>query len=1259
MPEDDDATSAGETEVGIQPEPPTAVGAKPAPPETLVGPKPAPPAPMPPAPPVPPSFPRPISGAAPRISRPYPALDSRAAGPNPPPDSRNSQPYPALRAKAPALSQDDTPTVLPPPPPAPLEKSAEEQRYQLGDEFARGGLGRIVRALDKRLERPVAVKELLSQRGTTKDRFLREVLLTARLEHPSIVPVHDAGTWPSGAPFYTMKLISGRSLDEVIFERKSWRERVTLLPHVIDVCEAIAYAHSKRIIHRDIKPANVLIGEFGETIVIDWGLAKDLANSLPDIRDSQPAPALSQDEEAEHALKVLGVPSTTARAVSAGLTMDGAVLGTPAYMPPEQVNSQPVDERADVYALGALLYHVLAGRPPYEGGSSYEVLANVLLRRSTPLRQREPDLPPDLVAIVEKAMQAAPEQRYPSAKELAADLKKFQNGQLVSAHQYSNAERARRFLQKNRLALGVATAALGLLALVGALSVWRVVEARDIAQYERTAAIEAKGRVEARNNDLALLQAKSVLNQDPTAAIAWLKSMSTLGPGWEQARTIAVDAYGLGIANQVLYGPKAALTGGALSPDGAQVVAPSEDGTVWLFSTEDGHSQPLSGLQSKATQAAFSPDGAQIVATSQDGAVSLWSARCAPECAGRVLRAPSPAGTGSAQLAFSPDASWLAASAPDGTIDLWMLSKLDAPPRRLKNEATQINELAFSASGALASAGNDGAVYLWDVSSGTSRALRGHSGAIFDIAFAPNGTALASASEDKSVRLWDLSTGFSRPLSGHDDMVTHVTFSPDGKLVASGGDDRSVWLWETDSGRGRLLSGHKDAITWLCFSPEGKTLVSASRDQSVRRWDVSTGNSDTLLGHSGPVAWVGLPPSGALLASVSQDRSLRLWDLSSGISEKQAGHEDFVTDATFSPDGKYIASASVDHTSRLWDFVSGESRIVNVHEREVTQAKFSPDGSLIVTAGNDNTVRVYTIATGRSRILPGEQHAVRQIVFSPDGTRVAAASDDKTVHVWDLSTNTSLVLRGHLDTVLRVAFSPDGKTLASASQDQTLRLWDLSAGEGAASTVLRGHQGFVTWVAFSPDGKTLASASTDQHVRLWDIASGQSVALSGHQETVLQVAFSPDGQTLASASRDGVVYLWKLSTQAGRALTGHKGVVTQIVFSPDGQTLASAGRDRDIILWNVENGTPRYLKAHENWVNALSFSPDGKTLASASRDQSTILWDLSTGGYRILFCHQVYQDESRLPKKPEQLKKWLLERTTAVIGAENQAITPM
>ena len=342
--------------------------------------------------------------------------------------------------------------------------------YIVGEELGRGGMGRVLRARDRRLGRPVAIKELKEHTDYARARFVREARITARLQHPAIVNILEAGTWADGAPFYAMKLVIGEPLDAVIADRRSLSERLGLLPQVIAVVDALAYAHSVRVIHRDLKPSNVVVGAFGETVVIDWGLAKDLT-------------ATGDDPE------VAAAP----RPAAIGDTEAGAIMGTPAYMPPEQARGQNVDERADVYSLGAILYHVLSGARPYPDKRADALDA---LRAGPPPALTDRRIPPDLVTIVNKAMARDAADRYPTAGELADDLKKFQTGQLVGAHQYTAWQRLRRWLRANRKPAAVA--AIGAVVVVALVIIFfrRILAEQTRAEHQRAAAVSSRKNAE-------------------------------------------------------------------------------------------------------------------------------------------------------------------------------------------------------------------------------------------------------------------------------------------------------------------------------------------------------------------------------------------------------------------------------------------------------------------------------------------------------------------------------------------------------------------------------------------------------------------------------------------------------------------------------------------------------------------------------------------------------------------------------------------
>lgn len=348
-----------------------------------------------------------------------------------------------------------------------------EPRYVPGPEIARGGMGRILTGEDRLLGRPVALKLLRRSCTSLARRFLREQQITARLQHPAIVPVYDAGVQDDGEPFFVMRLVKGQSLDRCAVGAASLKERLQLLPAVLGVVDAVAYAHGEGVVHRDLKPQNVLVGPFGEVVVLDWGLARDLgAGTDFDIDDVD-----SGDSDDRH------------------VTRDGERLGTVAYMAPEQAAGQPADARSDVYGLGAILYHVLTGRPPH-AERTMSLSTKAVLHAAPPLPLLAPDVPQDLVAIVARAMAPEPGARYASALELAADLKRWQAGRLVEAHRYSPGELLRRFMRRYRAPLLVGAIAVIVLVVIGGVGLWRIFAERRHALTAQAIAEDAQAIAE-------------------------------------------------------------------------------------------------------------------------------------------------------------------------------------------------------------------------------------------------------------------------------------------------------------------------------------------------------------------------------------------------------------------------------------------------------------------------------------------------------------------------------------------------------------------------------------------------------------------------------------------------------------------------------------------------------------------------------------------------------------------------------------------
>ena len=1090
----------------------------------------------------------------------------------------------------------------------------DRRSYEVAGEVGRGGIGRVLRASDTRLNRPVAIKELLGSAGeVAEERFVREALLTARLQHPSIVPLYEAGRWPSGAPFYAMKLVTGRSLEDVIAESLTLPQRLALLPHVLAAAEAMAYAHSERIIHRDLKPANVLVGAFGETVVIDWGLAKDLAAPEVEGVQQEPATTIAPPRPARRA-----GPGTTPPAEA--LTLTGTVMGTPAYMPLEQALGSGVDERADVYALGAILYHLLAGACPYQGETSAQVLKQVHAGAPEPLAKRQPGIPEDLLTIVNKAMERDRANRYPSAQELAEDLRRFQTGQIVGAHHYSRGERLRRFGRRYRAALAVAAAAILVLAITGVVSVRRIMAESSRAREKQATAEQAERRAVERADDLTLVEARAAVARDPNQAIDWLKSLSPSFQRWPAARLIAADARAQGIAT-VLRGHTGVINSMGFSPDGKLLATVSDDHSVRLWDpAAPSQSRIFAGHTDEVWGETFSRDGAQLITTSKDRSVRIWDVKTGESRA--LLGHTAPV----TEVQFAgPDL--LISSADDDTARIWDLKTGEA--RGVLGGRHIIRSLAVAPDGRTAAGGgHDGLLRIWDLKSGEVRALPGHPVIISGVAFSPDSATIATRDNDGMVRLWDAATGAGRTLSerlGHHVFQLapfgKLRFSPDGSWLAAAGDGSFVRVWEVANGAEHRLDGPDGRTAWIAFSPDSKLLAASSFDHTAHVWELASGASRIFRGFDTELSAVAFSPDGQSLAAASSDGMVRVFPMATLPSR-------VVTDARvklgaldLAPDQASVLASGEAGTMRLIDLASGAFTSFEGHEKAVLNAQFSPDGSLIASAGEDGTTRIWD-RTGHAIWIFSGRAPNPSLAFSPDSRFVAAPGASGAVQLIDIDSGTLRELEGHTAAAVTVTFSRDGAQLASTSVDKTIRIWDLATG---ASRVLAGHEAALLGASFSPDGKSLASGSDDHTLRLWSLATGESRRVDAGGAGIAQLVFSADGKTLFTCDVfDASIRIWDAATLAPRtSLRGHQALGVHLALSPDERRLVSASGDGTLRLWDLASSESRILRGHTGAVTAVAFSADGKQIVSSGADGTVRVWP------------------DDLPEEPEALRGWI------------------
>jgi WD40 repeat protein len=1068
--------------------------------------------------------------------------------------------------------------------------------YRLETRLGQGGMGVVYRATDVQLGRSVALK--LPPRNEPDDRddrsagaesstvswlearFLREALLTARLQHPGIVPIHQVGRWPSGDVFYTMKLISGRSLQELIGAARDLDERLALLPHVLAAADAVGYAHAQGVIHRDLKPANIMCGPFGETVVIDWGLAKQLDAGVSEVE-------AEIDERARL------------------MTSPGLVLGTPSYMAPEQARGGPTDARADVFALGMIVYHLLAGA----------VAAPDLM---APAR-KPTGAPPDLIALVRKATAASPGDRYATAKQLADDLRRFQTGQLVGARVYSRSTLVWRWLVRHRSPVLLALLFVGVLVGSSLFSVRRIVREQQAATASR--------------NELAVLQARSAMADDPTAALGWLKLADGPTVDWPTVRAIAEDALGRGVARHVLRGHGGPVGVVAIAPGGEYVASSGRDGAVWLWSRSTGQGWMVLYHPGHGN-IAFSADGAILAASGRNGVKLYWPATGA-QCALR-----EPAGNVTA-LAIGPDPRSVVLGGADGRVGLWRCD--GSAMRVLGSHAGPINAIALSRRGdVIATAGADGAIMLWTLATGESRALRGHAGEVNTVAFRGDGGTLASGGADATVRIWDLATGDARILR-HRQMVHDVKFSPSGATLASAGTDLEVALWDLATGDRRTLPW--DQVPWvIAFSPSGDRLAAAGLAGQVRIWDIEGGASWDLRGHKGAVYDVVFAPDGAVVTA-GEDGSVRVWEHPQPSASRSEVHPTGAYVFAMSADGGAIALGGIakDPLVRLRSG-DGTERIVGRRTGGVLRVALSADGRRIAATGTtDRTAALWDHRTGEPTELRGHDEPVEDLAFSPDGALLATASLDGTVRLWETGSGRARTLRGHDSWVYSIAFSPDGKQLVSGGRDGTVRLWDLATGNGR---ILLRHPGQVRVVEFSRDGKLVASGDLMSGVGIVTLATGSARLLAGHSAWVYDVTFSPDGRQLVSGSADGTVRLWTAPWTTSQVLTRHDGAVRMVRFSPDGTTVASAGNDATVRVASVASGATRVLRGHTSKVHRVAFLPDGAHLLSSDGGGTLIRWSAPS-----------LTDSP--PSAGPLVAAWLAHLTSAAIEGSRGLSTPL
>lgn len=1092
-----------------------------------------------------------------------------------------------------ARSGDDTRSATTP---ASIRRIGE---YDILGEIARGGMGVVYRAHRRDLNRTVALKRVASQKLVTPElllRFQMETEAIAKLDHPNIVPLYEVGEH-DGVQFFTMKLVEGGNLTEWLeripkngdsapslnrngsngngsSERKSHvRDLIALM---VKVCRSVHHAHQRGILHRDLKPGNILVDERGEPHVSDFGLAK----------------ILEHDSSITHA---------------------ESIIGSPNYMAPEQANAkgQAVTTAADIYSLGAILYEVLTGEPPFKAGTPLETIHRVVSeeprRPSTVFR----GVDRDLESICLRCLEKEPSRRYDSADDLADDLDRWLKGMPVHARPITIFGQVTRWARRNpavTIAAIVVIACLVVLAIGSTVAAARIAAAREETEtlLGRSQAREAERLFEAdRSADGLALLARVARNRPGDVDIA--HRLASAMSHRQFAMLVRPPArYNFDVLDAVII------------PDKGEIHSVTQDGTIhrWNWVSGEMVSPPFPSGE-RLLDARFSPGGEKVAVVTNDRRIKVWDLMNESD-RGTVVHDIGIAEGSVGQVALSPDGLRLAAFALHSHL-IHILDLETGEPVRVLTQAAEITgRCDFSADGSHLAVGLvDGRVMVWKVDSGAVTFLpERHEGYVTAVAFSPDGLLVASASGDQTARVWDLAAGNRFPwLAHHGNELTSVAFSSDGKQLITASWDSAVKVWEIDSGRLACEPlNHRWGVSGIA-TPVLPGLVCSIRSNELWLWRIRSAYSKPAAIHlSKGYSSLAFDPSGQRLVTGEANGTLRFWEVAVGEEIRAPiEHLGGLVCVKYHPAGESVVVAVLG--SAAWIQKPGGGEAIRLpHDNWVRTAEFDITGARIVTASHDRTGRIWDARTGES-IGPPLRHddQVWHAAFSPNGKQVVTASRDGTACVWDAATGERLATLAHDSFVSKAGYSPRGRFIATVSYDWNGRLWRLDE-DGLPLDVdhplLLPHQAQVVCLDMSSDGRWMATASYDHTARVWNVETGESLPyLIQHSDPVVAVAFSPDGNRLATASRDRTARIWSVET--GKPVTEplrHTGVVWRIVFSSDGRSIATSSEDGTIKVWpllRLKAGDSAWLAPLAEFASRRSATADGfNTMLDAAQLES-------------------------------------------------------
>ncbi len=1015
----------------------------------------------------------------------------------------------------------------------PTSDTGYERRYRRPapgtGELGRGGIGRVLLVFDRSIGRHVAMKELLPEleEATNPDassalpltsRFLREARITGQLEHPNIVPVYELGQNPEGRFYYTMRVVRGRTLSAAISQAKDLGQRLALINHFSGLCQAIAYAHSQGVVHRDIKPDNVMIGEFGETFVLDWGLVKVAEQHAPvELRA-----ALCASLPPRRAL------DGTARInepLSLEDTRQGFLVGTPPYMSPEQILGKVPsgDPRCDVWSLGVVLHLLLTGRRPFNGSTLVELTNAILGARLRPLNEAEPGIPRDLAAIVARALALNPRDRYPSARELARDITAYQAGEKVLAHEYGSLELLVRFVQRQRAAVTVAMLALTTVTMLGMAAVGRISQARDRAVAAEERARQGEHQAHLRLADVLMERAQSEQAEGNVLAAELLAAGALELLERPDARGTLVALSNTDRPEvEVLPNPAAGARAVAIDTDRSEI--------AWL----DGNTLRVLGAEHPVLSVPWTlPASTAVLSLHQHGwlCVAPQGATFLLGPTGSLVELPWRHHKGLG-LAVSPSGDRVAYASSVG-VDLVngsgeILDRFVHPQ--------PVTALVFDSTGSKLAYGTQrGELGLWEVAAGHAPMALGRTHSTTRaLAFSPKGESLAVGGGDGSLSIWDVKARQLRdaPRRTHGP-IEKLSWSGDGRWIAMVSDSMGLELLEVASAErwlrlpqsGGINSLEFDAFGDLWVLPEARAPYRLHVVQQVPRTElVTSGNVLALTWDSGNTR---------LLAGGLGDQGVCYLDQAlGGCTDRLPVRIPLVRKMVSSP---YDASLAVGGTSRILEVWDGAtklpSRFVDVEMDEVRALVFDSGQRRLWVGGTGPFVLGIDPTTGVVESRIAVVAAVQSMALLARARQLMVGLRDGRIQLFDLEGHGLLAERatGGDWTMDLVADEPLG-WVASAGADGRVRLFALPHLTPMESFLV--HRGRATALAYSPGQQLLASAGEDGKVVLYSVGVDRNpiAILSDHQGTVRTLTFDPTERWLLSGGDDTRVRRWSLHT---------------------------------------------------------------------------------------------------------------------------------